>query len=84
MAFDLYEKAYMNNLKSTLTEDQWEQYLGLTRAQQKTQLTNRIDTDIANIDIAIARLEADKIQRESALNEQKTRLNNLKTNVGAL
>lgn len=84
MAFDQYEKAYMDSIKKSLTEDQWEQYLGLTKLQQRNQLTNRIDNDIAAIDQALLQLDIEKQARSDDLNNQKTKLTNLKTKVGAL
>ncbi len=84
MAFDAYEKSYMNNLKQTLTEDQWEQFLGLPKPQQKTQLVNRIDQDIASLDQGLLNLDIQKAQRELQLNDQKTKLTALKTKVEAL
>lgn len=84
MAFDQYEKSYLNNLKQTLSEDQWAAFLELTNAQKKTQLVNSIDQDIASLDSALLNLDIEKAQREANLTDKKTKLVNLKTKVQAL
>lgn len=81
MAFDVIAKAYLKNLKETLTEDQWASFLKLTNAQKKAQIIAAIDADIASLDASILDLENRKIAEEARLTARKDQLTLIKNQV---
>lgn len=89
MAFDQREKAYLNNIKSSLTEEQWAQLIELTDAEEKAQLiasivTAVIDTDLSSLNLSIANIDIEKAQRLDNLNQRISELTALKAKVQVL